>query len=150
MLRKILGEFLCNESAADCDYLKMKFKFEIQPGEESNFSLPLALACDGRTVVMAIYHVGEYDVNYDPLMEWFIIAQGEELQLATIYKWHAGLLYSCDYDTSSRGKLLTLPEALEMEKQFLQDLIEKGYFVKDRNQLVWTLKPTPVALQSRL
>lgn len=150
MLSKILSEFLCKESAADCDYSKMKFKFEIQATEESNFSLPLALACDGETVVMAIYHFGEYDVNYDPLIEWFIRAQGEELQLATIYKWHSGLLYSCDCGTASRGKLLTLPEALKMEKQFLQELVEKGYFVKDRNQLVWTLKPTPIAVQSRL
>ena len=112
------------------------FTLEITPTDQSLFSLPLAITKVGTTITMARYHYEEYDIHYDPLIEW-TIDQTNTLTLTLIYKWHSGVLFDIKHQNESK---LSLNEAKDMIESFLQDLYEKRYFEKHLNRITFHKK----------
>ncbi|RKO93679.1 hypothetical protein BDK51DRAFT_40584 [Blyttiomyces helicus] len=95
---------------------------EISPRESAGFSLPLVLAREGSEFTLAQYSIGEWDVNYDPILVFAVGSASAppalKLSLQSVYRFHSGLR---ELTADSAGEL----EGYAVGK--LRELVERGY-----------------------
>ena len=104
--------------------------------DEPSFSLPLIIQVSNNILTVAQYTVGEWDINYDPYIEWDLDCK----ELILYYQWHSGLLYS---RTANDSKSRTANDSKIEEKKallrvanFTNELLERNYHLAEYAQVV--------------